>query len=179
MSIIFDFMIATPIIVATLLGIRDGFVRKLVALAMMIVGALVGQFYSQDAGKALADEFGLSPSAAPTWGFLLIFLCINALQAVVYRLVTGNYKIGGIGDRILGGAVGTLQGALLVSIILTMMARHMLPGHDVKKDSRLYKSLLNIAPQVLDLVTESTPEAIQELQRMATPDAVKKVTKPK
>lgn len=178
MSIMFDFLVATPIIVATLLGIRDGFVRKLVAVAMMVVGALIAQFYSQDAGKALIDEFDLGTSIAPTWGFLIIFFCINAIQAIVYRLVTGNYKIGGIGDRVLGGAVGALQGALFISIILTMMARHMLPGPEVKKDSRLYKTLVNIAPQVLDLVTEATPEAIQDLKRMASPDSVKKVTKP-
>lgn len=174
MSVVFDFILVTPIVITTLLGIRDGFVRKIVALVMMIVATIVAQLYSADAGRALGDEFGIDVAEATTLGFLLIFVCIGALQAVVYRIVTGNYKIGGIGDRILGGTVGALQGALLVSVFLMLMARHMLPGPAVKKDSRLYSPLLNIAPQLLDTITESTPEVMQELQRMAVPDTAKK-----
>jgi uncharacterized membrane protein required for colicin V production len=178
MSVVFDFILATPIIIATLLGIRDGFVRKLVALVAMAGATIVAQLYSLDAGKTLAKEFGLEMAQATTFGFLLIFVCINALYAVVYRFGTGNYKIGGIGDKILGGTVGLFQGALLVSVFLMLMARHMLPGEAVKKESRLYSPLVNIAPQILDSIMESTPEVLRELQRVATPDTVKKIQKP-
>jgi uncharacterized membrane protein required for colicin V production len=157
-----DILIAVPVIMLTLMGLRDGIVRKLIAIIVMIGGLFVGQIYQHDAGEFLIDKLGVDPSSAPLLGYLTIFIGLFLLQALVYRLAAGKYKIGGVADRIIGCVLGFVEGILLVSALLLILLPSGFPSRETSKDSRFYKSVVNIAPQILDVQSTLNTDGVQE-----------------
>jgi len=157
-----DILIVVPIILFTLMGLRDGIVRKAIAILVMIGGLFAGQIFQHDAGEFLVSKVGADPSSAPMLGYLTIFFGLVLLQALVYRLVAGKYKIGGVADRIIGCGLGFAEGMLLVSSILLILLPTGFPSRTTARDSRFYKSVVNIAPQILDVESSINTESIQE-----------------
>ena len=165
-----DIFLGIPLIVTTLLGVRDGIVRKAVAIVAMIGGLILGQIYMREVGNMLVQTMNVPPAEAPMKGFLTVFLVVTIVQGLVYRLVGRGYKIGGLADRIIGGGLGFAQGALFMSGILMIYALQGIPSKTTSRDSRLYKPIVNIAPQIVDFLTTVGPEAKTQLQQMGTPD---------
>ena len=168
-----DILLISPLILFTLLGLRDGLVRKLVAIAAVVVALFLAQAYMHDVGELLSENVGTSPANAPTMGFLLIFLVVTLFTSVIYRITSDNYKIGGIADKVLGAVLGLVQGALLASCLLLIMAFQGMPSRETVRDSRLYKPLVNIAPQILDLGAEFGPGAVKNLENLTKPGGKK------
>ena len=165
-----DLFLVSPLILYTLLGLRDGLVKKLVSIGAIILGLFLGQAFMHDAAEFLTENVGISPASAPTKGFFCIFCFITLLASVVYKITSGNFKIGGVADRILGAVLGFVQGTLLASSLLLMMAFQGMPSRTTVRDSRLYKPLVNIAPQILDLGAEVGPGAVKNIERLTKPD---------
>ncbi len=169
-----DLFLICPIILYSLFGLRDGLVKKLVGIAAIVLGLFLGQAYMHDAGEFMVQNMGMAQSSAPSMGFLGIFLGITLITSIVYRLASGNYKIGGIADRILGSVLGCVQGALIASSLLFYMAMQGSPSRRTAEESRLYKPLVNLAPQILDLGSEVGPETVKHIEDLTRPVPEKK-----
>ncbi len=167
-----DLLLAVPIIVAILVGFRDGLVRKLVAIAATVAALFLAQFLMADAGNALVEAFDVDKSSAPVLGYFSVFFGILILQSLLYRLLAKGYKIGGIADRIIGSVLGFVQASIVVSAILMMLATQGWPSRQARKESRLYRSLVNIAPSLLDTSTTLLPEAQERLKELTRPQPV-------
>ncbi|MGB2868974.1 MAG: CvpA family protein [Bacteroidota bacterium] len=165
-----DIFLGIPLIFTTLLGVRDGIVRKAAAIVAMIGGLILGQIYMRDVGNMLVQTMNVQPADAPVKGFLTIFLAVTLIQGLLYRLVARGYKIGGLADRIIGGGLGFAQGALFMSGLLMIYALQGIPSRSTARDSRLYKPIVNIAPQIVDFVTTVGPETNTKLEQMGTPE---------
>jgi uncharacterized membrane protein required for colicin V production len=157
-----DILIAVPIILFTLLGLRDGVVRKLIAILVMIGGLFLGQMYQHDVGEFFISNLDADASEAPMFGYLAIFFGLVLVQALVYRLLAGKYKIGGMADRMIGCALGFAEGMLFISALLLILLPTGFPSRTTSKDSRFYKSVVNIAPQIMDVESTMSPDAIQQ-----------------
>ena len=168
-----DLLLIAPLILYTLLGLRDGLVRKLVSIGAIVLALFLGQAFMRDAGEWMVDNVGTSPGNAPTLGFLFIFCCITLLVSAIYKLTSGNYKIGGIPDKVLGAILGLVQGALLASSLLLILAFQGIPSRATAHDSRLYKPIVNIAPQILDLGAEVGPGAMKNIENLTKPGGKK------
>ncbi len=168
---ILDMLLGGWLIVASLVGARDGLVRKLVSSAMTIVAVILGQVFMRDAADLLVEAAGVDPTDAPLLGFLTIFLTVVLAQSLIYRLVTGPYRIGGVADRIGGGVMGVVQGVLFLSSFLFIMTMAGWPSRSMTRDSRIYRGIVNVSPQILDAVTTLGPEAVEGLKGMTTPEA--------
>ena len=68
-----DILIFVPILMCILFGVRDGIVRKLVAIVVLIAGLILGQIYMRDVGNFVVGHGGISHEDAPIYGFLIIF----------------------------------------------------------------------------------------------------------
>jgi membrane protein required for colicin V production len=167
---ILDFLIVLPIIFGALIGFRDGAVRKLVSIAMTIGAMFVAHYFTQDLASALVTNFNTDPGWAPINAFLILFLSIITLQSILYRLLTGNYKIGGFADRVAGAALGLLHMGLVISIILMMLSIQGIPSRGATKESRSYQPILNIAPRMVDMLATQLPEVKDALERLKRPD---------
>jgi uncharacterized membrane protein required for colicin V production len=153
-----DLLIITPLILYLALGLRDGVVRKLVAIAVLIAGLFIGQLLMQPFGNFLASRRIVNSSDAHMYAFLFIFLGMFIVQSLLYRLITSNYKIGGVADRIGGTVLGFIEGMIFISSILVILALSGFPDKETSRDTRLYKAVVNIAPQILDLSSIVNPE---------------------
>jgi len=170
---LFDIIIIGPMLVFTLLGLRDGIVRKLVAILFLIVGLILGQLYMRDVGQFLSDNGWIHSDDSSMYGYLFIFLGVAILQGVVYTILTKGYKIGGFADRVGGLILGFIEGALFLSCLLFIFVQTGFPSYEMKRDARLYKPIVNIAPQILDLVSLVESESIDKLQEAGKAAIVK------
>ena len=159
-----DILIFVPILMCILFGVRDGIVRKLVAIIVIIAGLILGQIYMRDVGNFIVGRGGVSHEDAPMDGFLIIFLGLLIIQGFLYRILTKCYKIGGIADRIGGLILGFIEGVLFVSSMLFIFAMADFPDRQNKHDSEFYKSVVNIAPQILDMTSTVGPDVINKLK---------------
>ncbi len=159
-----DILIVVPLILFIALGLRDGVVRKLVAIASLIAGLFVGHMFMQPVGNFLSGRRIVNYSDAPMYGYLFIFLGIFIIQSLLYKIITSSYKIGGVADRIGGTVLGILEGFIFVSSMLFILALSGFPDRDTSRDTRMYKVVVNIAPQILDVATifEKEPAAKQK-----------------
>jgi uncharacterized membrane protein required for colicin V production len=171
-----DILIFVPILLCVLFGLRDGIVRKIVAIVVLIAGLILGQLYMHDVGKYLIGHGGASEEGAPIYGFLIIFFGLLLLQGLFYRIITKNYKIGGFADRIGGIILGFIEGVLFVSSMLFIFAMVDFPDRTNKHDSQFYKSVVNIAPQILDITSTVGPEVLNKLKDVGSSESVDKDT---
>ncbi|GEM_PF-893737 len=167
-----DILLGVPLIIFTLLGLRDGIVRKIVASLVFVAGLFLGQMYMRKVGAFMVDNGWVGSSNASMYGFLLIFMSLTVLQGLLYRMLAGGYKIGGIADRIGGVAFGFIEGALFLSSLLFIFAFSGVPAHETSRDSRLYKPIVNIAPQILDFTSSLGPDAMERLKEIGNSGAV-------
>lgn len=169
-----DLFLLVPLILYPLLGLRDGLVRKLVSIAAIILALFLGQGYMREVGQFMVENLGTSPSSATSMGFFCIFVFVTLIVSIIYRVASDNFKIGGIADKVLGTVLGLVQGALIASSLLLMMAFQGMPSRATARDSRLYKPLVNIAPQILDLGAEIGPETVKHIDNLTKPEDHKK-----
>jgi len=167
-----DILIGGPILFFILLGVRDGIVRKLVAIIALVAGLILGHIFMRDVGNFLASRGGISHENSPVDGFLVIFFGLFIIQSLLYKILTKNYKIGGISDRIGGIIMGFIEGTLFVSSLLYIFAMSDFPDYQTKRYSSFYKSVVNIAPQILDMTTTVGPDMLDKLKEVGTPRSI-------
>lgn len=165
---ILDFVLVAPLILFGLLGFKDGIVRKAAGIGTAIAAMFVAHSFMQDVGQFFVEHLSSSPSSAPLLGFFAIFFSLVLLESLLYR-VAGAYRFGGLADRIIGTALGLLQGALIISIVLAMLATQGTPSRRAAQDSRFYTALANLAPQMMDFTTTIWPGALEKLEEGAAP----------
>lgn len=191
---IIDLLIALPLIGFGVLGFRDGSARKLVAIAVMILGMFLGKTFMHGLGKFLVDKLNYQPATASIAAFLMIFLILFLLQFTLYRLLTGNYKFGGQGggaivDRICGVPLGLAEGVLFISVIILLINMQDGPPRSrTTRESRLYAPIAAVAPQIMDLFSTALPAAQEALDNVVAPgssasdslsqESVEKMTSP-
>lgn len=161
-----DFAIVLPIIFGGLLGFRDGSVRKIVSILVTFGAMFVAKLFMHDAGDVLAEQLNTDRGWAPLHAYLIIFFCILALQSLLYRVLTGNYKIGGLADRITGSVLGAIHVALVVSVILAVFEIKGFPSERTVRESRSYTPVRNIASELLNLVTQTVPQVSDTIEKL-------------
>lgn len=166
---ILDLLIIFPVIAFGGLGFRDGIVRKLVAICVAIMTMFIAHLLMQDIAKILIEYFHAQPAGAPMTAFLTVFFILFFLQAVLYRFLTGNYRIGGIVDRIIGSLVGVAEGVLIVSIVIMILTLQGPPSRRLTWDSRLYRPVVSVAPMIKDFLSNLVSSGQESLQKMTSP----------
>jgi uncharacterized membrane protein required for colicin V production len=161
---IIDLIILLPWVAFGALGFRDASARKLVAIAMVIIAMFLGQWLMYDLGTFFRDQLHVQPANAPMDAFLFIFFFLFFLQAILYRFLTGNYKFGGIVDRICGVGLGLVEGAIVISVVIFILTLSGPPSRKTIWDSRLYHPAASVAPQIMDLFSSAMTSANKSLR---------------
>lgn len=174
---IIDLIIIFPVIALCVLGFRDGIVKKGIGLVVTIIGLVVAQLLMHDMAEFYVDEFDTDLPGGTILGFYTVFFGLIFLQSLIYRLSGSEYKIGGIADRIIGSGLGLFQGIIIMSAMFMMLNLTGFPSRQYRNDSRLYKTVVNVAPQMLDFILEVVPEKSGELQEK-TKERLDEFTKP-
>lgn len=174
---VLDIILLFPLIGFAVLGFRDGSARKLVAIAVIILGMFLGHSFMHDIGKFLVEKLNYQPATAPIAAFLMIFLILFMLQLVLYRIVTGNYKFapeggGAIIDKICAVPLGLVEGIIFTSVLIFLITmKDGPPRHQTMRESRLYAPVAAVAPQIFDLFSTALPAAQQAIEDVAAPSS--------
>jgi len=166
---IIDLLILFPLLGFGALGYRDASVRKLVAIAFCIIAMFVAQLTMHDVGEFMVKLLHVQPAVAPERAFFWVFVMILLLQAILYRFVIHNYKIGGIIDRIVGIVLGLAEGLLIISVIILILTMQGPPSRRTLWDSRLYHPVASVAPRVMDFFSTLLPRAEESIQKLTSP----------
>jgi uncharacterized membrane protein required for colicin V production len=170
---IIDLLILFPLIGYGALGYRDASVRKLVAIAVCIIAMFVAQLLMHDLAGLMVNLLHANPATAPEAAYFWIFVMLLLLQAVLYRFVGHNYKIGGIVDRVVGVVLGLGEGLLIISVVILILTMQGPPSRRTLWDSRLYHPVASIAPRVMDYFSNLVSSGQESLERMGSPDQPK------
>ena len=68
---IIDLLILFPVIIFGALGFRDGSIRKIVAITVVIIGMFVSQYAMHDFSEFLRDNMHIMPQTAPMTAFFI------------------------------------------------------------------------------------------------------------
>jgi uncharacterized membrane protein required for colicin V production len=156
---IIDLIILLPWVAFGALGFRDASARKLVAIAVAVIALFMGQWLMHDLGNVFQEQLHVQPADAPMDAFLFIFFFMMFLQAVLYRVLTGNYKFGGIVDRIIGVPLGLVEGTIVISTVIFILTMNGPPSRRTIWDSRLYHPAASVTPQIMDLFSNAMTTA--------------------
>jgi uncharacterized membrane protein required for colicin V production len=161
---IIDLLILLPWVAFGALGFRDASARKLVAIATCIIALFLGQWLMHDLGVVFQKQLNVTPSNAPETAFAAIFFFTFFLQGILYRFVTGNYKFGGIVDRIIGVPLGLVEGAIVISTVVFILTMQGPPSRKTIWDSRLYKPTASVTPRIMDMFSSVLSKANESLR---------------
>ena len=168
---IIDLLILFPVIIFGALGFRDGSIRKIVAITVVIIGMFVSQYAMHDFSEFLRENMHIMPQTAPMTAFFMIFFMLFFLQSLLYRFITDNYKIGKIVDRVIGVVLGTIEGLIVISVIIFVLTMSGPPSRKTIWDSRLYVPTASIAPQIMDFFSNVIPStATKTFEKLTSPE---------
>ncbi|HTZ59795.1 MAG TPA: CvpA family protein [Acidobacteriaceae bacterium] len=165
------------IIIVLAVSIGSAFVKGFFVEVFSLAGVIVGLFIAAANYAALAPWVGTlvhNREAANLIAFLLIALLVMVLAGVVGRLLRGLFRGVGLGsiDRLLGAAVGLVEGCIVVTLILMGLVA-FLPRQDWLNGSRLAPVFLTAAHGGSHVVPFALGEEIRqgvEALRMAHPN---------
>ena len=146
-----DIVIIVLIAVSTFSGLKIGLIKEVLTLAGLIIGVLLaGRFYADLAPQL---TFISQPNIAKIVAFAIILVGIMAIAGVtsgVLKWLTSAVMLGWI-DRLGGGAIGFIVGALFCSALLALWVKFLGAGGPIA-DSVLALLLLDKLPLVLALL---------------------------
>lgn len=141
---ILDFIIILALFGFVWFGFGFGFIHAAGGLVGVVIGAwLAGHFYNRLA--ALPEAlFGYSGPWVKLVSFVIIFVIVNRLVGFGFYLLDKSFSfmihlpfLKTI-DRLLGGILGAVEGALVIGLTLTLMLNH-----------------LNVPPLVIEVISSS------------------------
>ena len=149
-----DLIILACFIPAIVIGLKDGFVRQLVALGSIVLGLFLSIKFSDMVGQWLMERWHLEPFWIKVISFSAIFIVVALLLNLLGKLIEKVIKITMLGwlNRLLGLALALVACALIVGTLIYMVNSandllQFLPEEKIA-ESRFYRPLLHMVEVV-------------------------------
>lgn len=150
-----DIVILACFLPAIFIGLKNGLIRQLVGLAVVILGIwLAVRFSDVVAAWLTAAKITLEPFWAKALSFVLIFVAVALVLNLVGKLLEKVLDIAMLGwlNRLLGMVVGIATGALIIGTLIYLVNSAnsligFIPEEQIEQ-SRFYKPLLELVQQV-------------------------------
>jgi len=118
-----DWAILAVILISVVSAASQGFFHEAFGIAGLVVGYLLAAWQYHRLAEWFAPHLK-SPWLGDIAGFLIIFIAVLVLAGLIGRVVRWAVKEAGLSwfDRMLGGVLGLVRGALVVAVVLMGMA---------------------------------------------------------
>jgi membrane protein required for colicin V production len=118
-----DWMIVGFLAISVIGGFAEGFVRIAIGFAALIFGFLFASWFHGVAG-GWVEPYIHTKAVANLLGFLIIFIGILVLGALIAAVINRVFKIVGLSwlDRLIGGAFGAVRGVLVLAIAALLLS---------------------------------------------------------
>ncbi|MBQ9530128.1 MAG: CvpA family protein [Bacteroidales bacterium] len=150
-----DIVILACFLPAIFIGLKNGLIRQLVALAVVVLGIwLAVRFSDVVAAWITAAKITTEPFWAKTLSFVLVFVAVALVLNLVGKLLEKVLDIAMLGwlNRLLGMVVAIATGALVIGTLIYLVNSAnsligFIPEEQIEQ-SRFYKPLLTLVQQV-------------------------------
>ncbi len=159
-----DIAIFATLVIAFILGFKDGIIRKLIGTIGFVIAVILGIVLSKSAGAILHNVTGIESNFAEVLAGFFVFIIVVVIVSVIKRIVNPFDKVNNMINRILGGVAGLLQIAFFISAVLYILNVFKVPGEDSKNDSFLYKPFAAFLPAIVDQLENITPDAKKSIK---------------
>ena len=125
---IFDWVLFVVFVVGALLGLKWGLVQSVLNFVAVYVAMLVGAQFADRLVARVTDDVQ-NESVAAAIGYVVIFLSVFIIAQIVGKIIRAMLTVIFLGwvDKLGGVVVGLLLGAILVTGVVTAMARVAYP----------------------------------------------------
>ena len=154
-----DIIILACFLPAAFFGLKNGFVRQSVALAVIFLGVYIALRFSPAVGQWICDHFStdqweIKQFWAKVIAFALIFIAVALVLNLIGKLIDKILKIALLGwlDHLLGLVVSIVTASVVIGLLLYFVdsANELLKFIPEEKiaESHLYKPLLGLVSWV-------------------------------
>lgn len=159
MSNYLDIVIVILVILGFLLGLKDGFIKKILSLAALAVAIIISITFSNNVKLFIQSLIQIDPFPAMIISFILIFVLSFLVASIISKMFTPKDVVLNFINRILGGLLGFLQVGLILSALLIFLNIFHFPNEEVKRDSHFYKLTYNLIPLTFKFVEKTFPSS--------------------
>lgn len=147
-----DYIILLFLVIAFLLGYKDGLIRKLIGFIGFAAGVYLSFKFSREAGELIAPIFNDDLYLSEIVAGLLIFLLTILVVAILKRVIHPVDKVNRFVNRILGGVAGSIQAIFFISAFLLFLKIFNFPSEIERKSSLLYRNVYVIIPSLVEYI---------------------------
>lgn len=161
MLIALDWFILIILLGGLLRGYMVGAVRQVGSVIGIVAGLLFSVEFMDSVGALIVSSLGLSDTLGPLAGFAVLFLGVYLLFLALARLVEQvlqSFSLSVV-NRVLGGAVGSVKAALLLSLLFLVLAGMELPQEETRTDSAFYQPIAELLPKTIEATEKWVPAA--------------------
>lgn len=119
-----DFLLGVYLAGLAVRGWLRGFVRELMDLVGLVVGAAIAFRLSDPVGGFLTDRFGVTPEWGRIAAGILLFLLFGVATSAAAHFLAKMTKLPGLTlvNRLLGAAIAAAWGAVLVLVLVSIVS---------------------------------------------------------
>lgn len=149
-----DIVLGLILIIAFFLGFRKGLLRVLASLIGLVAGVYCAVYFSGYVENYLVRWFDWSVDLNRIASFLITFVLVLILFALLGRVLTkvADFAMMGFFNKFLGGIFNVLKYAFLVSVIFMLVnssENYSILTPEKRESSILYQPIAILAPAIL------------------------------
>ena len=140
-----DVLLLIPLLIGLVRGLMRGLVTEVIAILVVILGVLGARLFAPPFSTWMHKQFAWQGEVCDVVAYVLIFLSIAIVLAILARLLSKFLKAIHLGwaNRLFGGVFGICKYAILVLIVVFAMEKtnksfHWLDKSKVVKTSLVY-----------------------------------------
>lgn len=148
-----DVIVLLVLVLTIVRGLMRGMVDTLFSLAAWVLAFVAGKWGAALAGPMLPGVMG-SPATRYFLGFAVIFLLVLIVGRLLGYAIASIINAIGLGtiDKVLGGVMGLVKGAVILVGLTLAAGLTSLPRTDFWKQAALSDSLQALAKRTLPLI---------------------------
>ena len=140
-----DVLLLLPLLVGLVRGLMRGLISEIIAFVVVILGVLGSRFAAPPFSAWLLQQFAWPQGVCDVVAYILLFLTIAIILAIVARLLTKFLRAIHLSwaNRLAGGLFGMVKYGIIVLVVVFTMDRtnqtfHWLDNSPVVKTSVVY-----------------------------------------
>ena len=144
-----DWLIASTILVSTLISLGRGFVKEALSLMILVAAVVISRLYGAQVATLLIDHISV-PSLRLTAAYAGLFAGSMVVGGMVNYLIVQMIRMAGLGgtDRLLGMVFGFARGLLITMVVVGILSKLPLSGDTWWQDSVAIPHVLSAAEKL-------------------------------
>lgn len=157
----FDWCVIVILLSSIVISLLRGFVKEILSLVFWVAAFVLSNAYGMQVAVWL-PEMGSSAILRVIVAFILIFICVLLVGAVINMAISALIKAGGLTliDRFLGGLFGLVRGIVLIVMIVILAGMTSLPTQPFWRNALLRPAVESIVLALKPWLPEAVAKRI-------------------